>query len=77
MGKEREGRGNERGEGESGGVSKPEPGSPFWSNLFLRLGLRGGELLWRVRWLGGGVGGDGGGEVKVSEEGESEPGGNR
>ncbi len=30
----------------------PEPGSPVWSNLFLRLCLRGGELVWRLPRLG-------------------------
>jgi hypothetical protein len=41
-------------EEDAGRVGGSAPGSPVWVNLFLRLCLRGGELVWRLPGMNGG-----------------------
>ena len=64
-------------EEEAGQAGGSAPGSPFWVNLFLRLCLRGGELVWRLPGMGGGERPPGGSDPGGCEAGDRESGENR
>ena len=49
----------------------------MWVNLFLRLCLRGGELVWRLPGMGGGERPPGGSDPGGREAGDREGGENR